>query len=63
MTIYDEDESSNIIVLYDSRWRYPETLGFRKSDPEYAKLQSLWEQVTGKTIPEEEKENGNECTN
>ena len=60
MTIYDEDESGNIIVAYDSRWRHPEILGYEQSDPEYAMLQSLWEQVTGKTIPEEEKENENE---
>jgi len=53
MTIYDTDESGNIIVTYDSRWRYPETLGYKPTDPEYAELQKLWERATGKTVPEE----------
>ena len=52
MTIYSEDQSGNIIVTYDSRWRNPETLGYKPTDPEYAELQNLWEEVTGETIPE-----------
>ena len=52
MTIYDEDQSGNIIVVYDSRWRYPDTLGYKPTDPEYAELQRLWEKATGDTIPE-----------
>ena len=52
MTIYDTDEAGNIIVVYDSRWRYPETLGYKLTDPEYSKLQELWEKVTGEKIPE-----------
>ena len=52
MTIYDLDESGNIIVVFDSRWRYPETLGYKPTDPEYAELQRLWEKATGDTIPE-----------
>ena len=54
MTIYDLDESGNIIVVFDSRWRHPETLGYKPTDPEYAELQTLWEQATGKAIPEKE---------
>ena len=54
MTIYDEDESGNIIVVYDSRWQYPELLGYKPTDPEYAELQKLWEEATGETIPAKE---------
>ena len=54
MTIYDEDREGKIIVVYDSRWKYPETLGYKPTDPEYARLQKLWEEFTGETIPEEE---------
>jgi len=54
VTIYDEDESGNIIVVFDSRWRHPETLGYKPTDPEYAELQKLWERATGETIPEKE---------
>ena len=52
MTIYDLDESGNIIVVFDSRWRHPETLGYKPTDPEYAELQRLWEKATGDTISE-----------
>lgn len=52
MTIYDTDESENIIVAYDSRWRHPETLGYKPIDPEYAELQKQWEEATGEIIPE-----------
>ena len=50
MTIYDTDSEGNLIVLFDSRWRYPETLGYQPTDPEYVELQKLWEQATGETI-------------
>ena len=53
MTIYDEDREGNIIVVYDSRWRHPETLGYKPTDSEYAELQRLWEKATGDTISEE----------
>ncbi len=51
MTIYSADEKGNIIVVFDSRWRYPELLGYSPDDPQYAALQELWEQITGKKIP------------
>ena len=54
MTIYDTDKSGNIIIVFDSRWRYPETLGYKPTDPEYAELQRLWEQATGEAISEKE---------
>jgi hypothetical protein len=34
-TIYDTDADGNVIVIFDSRWRFPETLGFSPDDPEY----------------------------
>jgi hypothetical protein len=49
-TIYDTDDGGNIIVVFDSRWRFPETLGFSSDDPEYGQLQRLWESATGRTI-------------
>ena len=52
MTIYSQDKNGNIIVRFDSRWRHPETLGYKPTEPEYAELQKLWEQATGETIPE-----------
>ena len=54
MTVYDTDDEGNIIVIYDSRWRYPETLGYKPTDPEYAMLQGLWEKATGRKIPKED---------
>ncbi len=53
MTIYSEDISGNIIVLYDSRWRHPETLGYKPEDLQYKLLRKLWEETTRETIPEE----------
>ena len=52
-TIYDTDDDGNIIVVFDSRWQFPEILGFRPDDPEYACLQRMWEERTGKRIPRE----------
>jgi len=33
MTIYDANEAGNIIVTYNSRWRHPETLGYKPGEP------------------------------
>jgi hypothetical protein len=52
-TIYDTDDEGNIIVLFDSRWQFPELLGYSPSDPEYKSLQRMWEEQTGKRIPRE----------
>ena len=38
MTIYDTDDKGNIVVLYDSRWQYPELLGYKETDPQYEML-------------------------
>ena len=54
-TIYDTDEEGNIIVVFDSRWRFPELLGYSPDDPQYEALQRIWESATGKKIPEEVK--------
>ena len=54
--IYDTDEDGNITVVFDSRWRFPELLGYFPEDPQYKPLQRLWEDATGKTIEEEKNE-------
>ena len=59
-TVYDTDADGNIIVVFDSRWRFPETLGFSPDDPEYRELQRMWETSTGKWIPKEVAEDGEE---
>ena len=53
MTIYSTDKDGNIIVVFDSRWRFPELLGYSPDDPEYKALQRMWERATGKKISEE----------
>ena len=50
MTIYSADGDGNVIVVFDSRWRFPELLGYSPGDPQYAELQKLWEERTGKKI-------------
>ena len=52
-TIYDTDDDGNIIVIFDSRWRFPEILGYSVDDPQYKALQRMWEERTGKWIPGE----------
>jgi hypothetical protein len=54
MVIYDTDEDGNIIVIFDSRWKFPETLGYSPKDPQYKALQQLWEKATGGKIEEDE---------
>ena len=51
-TVYDADDDGNIIVVFDSRWRFPELLGYSPDDPEYKALQRMWEKATGKKIPQ-----------
>jgi len=54
MVIYDTDENGNIIVVFDSRWRFPEILGYSPKDPQYKALQQLWEKATRGKIEEDE---------
>ena len=56
MVIYDTDEDGNIIVIFDTRWRFPETLGYSPKDPQYKALQQLWEKATGKIVGKRESE-------
>ena len=53
-TIYDMDKDGNMIVVLDTRWRFPETLGYTPDDPEYKSLQRMWQKATGKTIEEDD---------
>ena len=50
VTIYSLDENGDRIVVYDSRWRFPELLGYEKDTKEYRALQERWEIATGKRI-------------
>jgi hypothetical protein len=50
MQIYSTDENGEITVVFDSRWKFPELLGYKPEDPMYKVLQGLWEQTTGKKI-------------
>jgi len=54
MLIIDTDKDGNIIIIFDSRWRFPELLGYSPDDPQYKALQELWEQVTGRKIPRDD---------
>ena len=64
VTIYDRDEDGNTVVLYDSRWRFPELLGYtrEKHPKEYKALQEQWERVTGRKIPSEDDKAGTYAT-
>jgi len=53
MTIYSEDSDGNIMVILDSRWQYPELLGYKPEDPQYKLLQKLWEEATGRPAIQE----------
>ena len=52
--IYDADDDGNIIVIFDTRWRFPEILGYSPDDPQYKALQRMWEEATGRKIEEDE---------
>ena len=53
-TVYDTDEDGNVTVIFDSKWRFPELLGYSRDDPRYAALQRMWEKATGRKIEEDE---------
>ena len=53
-TVYDTEEDGNIIVVFDTRWRFPETLGYSSDNPEYKELQRMWEESTGGKIKKED---------
>ena len=59
MQITGEEEDGRIIIYYDSRWMYPELLGYAATDIQYRMLQELWEKITGKKVnPQTKKEDG-----
>ena len=53
MTIYDTDELGNMVVLYDSRWQWPELLGYKPTDPEYEMLRGKHKEYMNDTIDEQ----------
>lgn len=54
-TLYGRDGDGNYTIEFDSRWRYPRLLGFKPEESAYTELQQMWEQATGRTIPDTEK--------
>ena len=54
VTIYSEDKDGNIIITFDSRWQYPELLGYKPDDPEYKLLRSLWKQAMREDVLDKE---------
>ena len=69
MQLIGTDDDGNIVVLFDSRWKFPELLGYEPGSKGYVALQELWTKVvsattvTGKQVgpqpgPQVQKENG-----
>ena len=51
MTLYGRDEEGRTIIIFGSRWRFPELVGFSPGEPIYRELQRMWEEYTGRRIP------------
>jgi len=47
MQLIGSDEDGNPVILYDSRWQYPDLLGYSPSDPMYHALRELHRRITG----------------
>ena len=60
MLIVDIPEEGDGETIFQSWWRFPEIMGYEKGTPEYEALQRMWEERTGKRIPREEREDGEE---
>ena len=52
-TVYDRDGDGKMTVTFDTRWRFPELLGYSPDDPQYAALQRMWEKATGRKIADD----------
>ena len=46
MQIIETDEDGMIVIIFDSRWKNPETLGFKPDSPQYKCLRELWLKIT-----------------
>ena len=46
MQIIDTDDDGQIVILYDSRWQYPEVFGYKPTDPQYKCLRECWLKAT-----------------
>ena len=49
-------DDNGAYTLYQSWWRNPDVIGIEKGSEDYYKLIAMWEEATGITIPEEEKD-------
>jgi len=46
-------DNGEMVEVFNSKWRYPDTLGYTKDDPQWAKLQRLYMEYTGSRIDED----------
>jgi hypothetical protein len=54
MTIYDTNKDGEITIVFDTRWQFPETFGYKPEDREYKLLRGLWEEATDRNCTEED---------
>ena len=54
MTIYDTNKDGEIIIVFDTRWQFPELLGYKPEDPQYKLLRKLWEEAMGDEVQKED---------
>ncbi len=54
MTIYDTNKDGEIIIVFDTRWQFPELLGYKPEDPQYRLLRKLWEEAMGDEVQKED---------
>ena len=49
MQLMGWDDEDTPIVLFDSRWAYPELLGYEPKDPQYKSLRKLYKKIVSAT--------------
>lgn len=54
MQLIGADEDGNPVILFDTRWAHPETLGYGPDDPMYHALKELYRRITGTQAKKEE---------
>jgi len=47
MQIISIPEEGDGETIYDSRWQFPELLGYKPEHPQYGFLRKLWEEAVG----------------
>ena len=54
MQLIGADEDGNPVILFDTRWAHPETLGYKPADPQYHALRELHRRIVGTKAKKEE---------